>query len=120
MSQLCHHLCYVTVDWSHAIRSVRMACGINNEQSVSIKLPTLHGGSGGIGPNADITIKEDAENKSGGKIDLPGRLVLEISTDTIHVPREKWRRATTRYRHHEDQTHPTPVSYTHLTLPTKA
>ena len=24
------------------IRSVRVACGINNEQSVSIKLPTLH------------------------------------------------------------------------------
>ena len=59
---------------------------------MSIKPLSLHGGSSEIGPNADTTIKEDAEHKSGGKIDLPGRLVLEISTDTIHVPRENGNR----------------------------
>ena len=58
------------------------------EQSLSIKLLSLHGGSGGIGPNADTTINKVDENKSGGKIDLLGCLGLEISTDTIHVPRE--------------------------------
>ena len=68
------------------------------EQTVSIKPFLLHGGSGGIGPNADTTIKEVTENRSGGEIDLLGRLVLEISTNTVHMPRVKWQQATTCYR----------------------
>ena len=47
------------------------------EQTKSIKPFLLHGGSGGIGPNADTKIKEVSKNKSGGEIDLPGRLVLD-------------------------------------------
>ena len=71
---------------------------------MSIKLLSLHGWQRWDQSQCRhyYTIKEDAENKRGGKIDLPGRLVLEISTDTIHVPRVKWRRATTRYRHHQN------------------
>ena len=61
-----------------------------NENGLYCEPFSLHGGSGGIGPNADTTIEEVAENRSVGEIDLPGRLVLEIARiQSMHVPRKK-------------------------------
>ena len=59
---------------------------------MSIKLLLLHGCSEEIGPNADTTISEDTENKSDDLINLPGRLVLEISMHTIYVHGENGNR----------------------------